>query len=98
MVTLIKRLTLDITADEHRRLKTMASFYGVTMKDFLLSKVIDYEKSEKRTRHDSKTKNGTLYLFRSARNKKRLLQSATRNGKGRKSFNSIKELKHALGI
>lgn len=98
MTTLIKRLTLDVTADEHRRLKTLASFYGVTMKDFLLASVIDGGESGQKFRKKTAPGDETSYLLQSAPNKKRLLESLKRRAKGRKTFGSVKELKHALGI
>jgi uncharacterized protein (DUF1778 family) len=94
MATLIKRLTLDMTADEHRRLKTIASFHGVTMKDFLLSNILPETKIFR-----EKTKvEETAYLLKSAANKKRLIAALGRSGNKNKSFSSLKELKHALGI
>jgi hypothetical protein len=97
MPTLIKRLTLDMTADEHRQIKTLASFYGVTMKDFLLSKAIDGA-GVKRPIKVAGVTDETVYLLRSARNKKRLLKSLKVSSGGRKKFGSINELKNALGI
>ncbi|MDO8594147.1 MAG: hypothetical protein Q7R93_01360 [bacterium] len=89
-----KRLTLDMSVQEHRRLKTLASFHGVTMKDFLLSKVLLQEKPRsRRSRTDE-----TAYLLKSPVNKRRLFESVRRTGKRNKSFGSLRELKHALGI
>jgi len=94
MPTLIKRLTLDITADEHRQLKTLASFHGVTMKDFLISNIFPDKKTLRKNRKTTETQ----YLLGSAANKKRLLEALKRNSTDRTSFGSVKELKHALGI
>ena len=33
------RLTLDITKEQHRQLKTISSFSGLSMKEFILSRV-----------------------------------------------------------
>lgn len=94
MNTAVKRLTLDMTPDEHRRLKTLAAFHGVTMRDFLLSNLFSDEKPARKS-----VKAGeTAYLLRSARNRKRLLESLARGGARRKAFRSVKELKHALGV
>jgi len=90
----MKRLTLDMSAQEHRRLKTLASFHGVTMKEFLLSNTLLQEKPRSRNGH----RDGTAYLLKSSANKWRLLTSVHRTAKRSKSFNSLKELKHALGI
>ena len=35
------RLSIDITADEHQRLKAIASLKGQSIKDFVLSKTLD---------------------------------------------------------
>lgn len=83
-----------MSAQEHRQLKTLASFHGITMKDFLLSKVLpvngSLSRSEKRTE--------TAYLLQSAANRKRLIQAVSRSRNKNKSFRSLRELKHALGI
>ncbi len=34
------RLTLDIPDDTHRKLKTLAAYFGMTMKDFLISRAL----------------------------------------------------------
>jgi len=34
------RLTLDIPDDMHRKLKTLAAYFGMTMKDFLISRAL----------------------------------------------------------
>lgn len=34
------RLTLDIPDDTHRKLKTLAAYLGMTMKDFLISRAL----------------------------------------------------------
>lgn len=35
------RLTLDIPDDTHRKLKTLAAYLGMTMKDFLISRALN---------------------------------------------------------
>ncbi|GEM_PF-6946156 len=83
-----------MTSDEHRRLKTMASFHGVTMKDFLLGNVLSEQKVPRKNSRTTET----VYLLKSPANKRRLLAALKRSGTHRKSFGSVKELKHALGI
>lgn len=34
------RLTLDIPDETHRKLKTLAAYFGMTMKDFLISRAL----------------------------------------------------------
>ncbi len=40
------RLTLDIPDDTHRKLKTLAAYFGMTMKDFLLSRAFNQPERE----------------------------------------------------
>lgn len=91
MATETKRLTLDISPQTHRRLKTLASYHGVTMKEFMLSRVLPEIGV-------SKANDETVYLLKNRKNRERLLISASRDRKDNKSFNSLKALKHALGI
>ncbi|RYD26310.1 MAG: DUF1778 domain-containing protein [Verrucomicrobiaceae bacterium] len=37
---LMARLTLEIPDDTHRRLKTLAAYFGMSMKDFLISRAL----------------------------------------------------------
>lgn len=35
------RLTLEIPDDTHRKLKTLAAYFGMSMKDFLITRALD---------------------------------------------------------
>lgn len=37
------RLTLDIPDDTHRKLKTLAAYFGMSMKDFLITRALPTE-------------------------------------------------------
>ena len=91
MTTATKRLTLDISPQTHRRLKTLASYGGITMKEFVLSRALPMIEA-------SYTADETAYLLKGQKNKGRLLSAVHRKGKGGRAFVSLKELKHALGI
>lgn len=61
----IARLSIDLLADDHKRLKTVASLMGMTMKDLVVVSVGDFmqhrlsqvsKKSVKKTKECSKSK------------------------------------------
>ncbi|MDP3996850.1 MAG: hypothetical protein Q8P86_04135 [bacterium] len=91
-----KRLTVDMTSEEHRRLKTLAAFHGVTMKDYLLTKALFDKKAHGKTKSAKRAE--TDYLLSNPANKKRLLNAVRRNRTGNRQFASLKDLKNALGI
>jgi ribosomal protein L4 len=50
------RISLDVTPEQHRQLKTLASFAGLSMREFILSRVfVTAAESVFQPRHDSKT-------------------------------------------
>ncbi len=85
----IKRLTIDLSKDEHFKLKVLASYEGLSMKDYLLSHALRESKASKNDE--------TAYLLKSKKNKERLVK-ALGSKKSSRSFDSIKDLKNALGI
>lgn len=90
MKTATKRLTIDLPVNEHFKLKVLASYEGLSMKDYLLSHVL----------HDrgiANKNNETDHLLKSKVNKARIMK-ALLSKKSARTFSSVKELKHALGI
>lgn len=78
------KVTLDMSAEEHRQLKTLAAFSGMTMKDFILSRALELDETE--------------YLLKSPANAARLAEAVKSPSAARVGFNSIEELRRALGI
>ncbi|MCR4334286.1 MAG: antitoxin [Patescibacteria group bacterium] len=83
-----KRLTIDLTKEEHLKLKLLASFEGVTMKSYLLSRSLHNQKSKK---------DETEYLLKSKKNRERIIKGLSSKVSGM-AFASIKDLKYALGV
>lgn len=84
------RLTIEIEPEQHRQIKTLATFSGMTIKEFILSKTIG---SQRETIGDA-----TDRLMGSAKNAGRLREAiATPNSENR-VFESVESLKDALGI
>ena len=88
-----KRLTIDLSNEEHFKLKVLASYEGLSMKDYLLSHTLRGNKeNEKKGKNDE-----THYLLKSENNRQRII-NALASKKPARTFHSLKELKHALGI
>lgn len=85
----MSRLTIDIDPDQHRQIKTLATFSGMTIKDFILNKTL----SQKRGITDE-----TEYLMGSESNAKRLRAALATPRKKHLVFKSLKDLENALGI
>ena len=90
------RVTLDITSEAHRQLKTLAAFSGMTMKDFILNRALGAETAETKTRGKPDGMDETEYLLSSPANAARL--DAALNSKKRVSFTSEEELRRAIGL
>ena len=85
------RVTLDIPAEEHRQIKTLAAFNGMTMKDFIVSRALG--KKEAVPLVDE-----TEYLLASPANAARLEATLKSDPADRMVFTSVEELRHALGV
>lgn len=83
MTTITKRLTIDLSEGDHKRLKLMSSIEGVSMKEFLLSRAFENKSEE------------TEYLLK-GENKARILKALS--SKKGKTFDSLKDIKNAIGI
>ncbi len=84
----MSRLSIEIDAEQHRQIKTLATFSGMSIKDFILSKVLP-PKEEADT---------TEQLLSHPENKKRLLEAVNQPAKDHLVFESIEDLKDALGV
>ena len=85
----MSRLTIEIEADQHRQIKTLATFAGMSIKEFILSRTLGTEEEEK---------DATDQLLSSPTNAKRLREAITTPVSKRRVFESMEELKEALGI
>jgi uncharacterized protein (DUF1778 family) len=92
LVKIIKmsRLTIEIEPEQHRQIKTMATFAGMTIKDFILAKTLGGDAGEE--------PDATDHLLSSPENAKRLLEAISTPRANYRSFESMEELRNALGI
>ncbi len=90
------RVTLDITSEAHRQLKTLAAFSGMTMKDFILNRALGSEAVIKSARGKPDGMDETEYLLSSPANAARL--EAAVHSEKRVSFATEEELRSAIGL
>ncbi len=82
----MSRLSIEIDPEQHRQIKTLATFAGLSIKDYILAKTLP-------TASDATGK-----LLGSARNAKRLREAVATPPSGHVVFESLKDLEDALGI
>jgi len=85
----MSRLSIEIDAEQHRQIKTLATFEGMSMKDYILSKLLSVKKEEQDT---------TKKLLSDPTNKARLMEALGTPAGDYVGFESIEELKDALKI
>ncbi len=86
----MNRLTIEIAPEQHRQIKTLATFSGMTIKDFILSKTLGTNREA--------VGDTTDHLMGSARNAARLRESISAPASEHRVFESVEDLKDALGI
>ena len=84
------RLTLDLDTDVHQKIKTLAACHGQTVKAFILSK-IGLEEPDA-------VQDPTAYLFSTLANAAHLENALNGKPENRLKFDSIEDVKRALGI
>lgn len=89
----MNRLTIEIEPDQHRQIKTLATFAGMTMKEFILAKTLGSAEVSKVVAGDTTSK-----LLSSQRNAKRLKKAIASPTPKHLVFNSVEDVKNALGI
>jgi hypothetical protein len=103
----MNRLTIEIEPEQHRQIKTLATFAGMTIKDFVLAKTLNISKSPHRSGQEKEKKkekeevigeDTTAQLLASPANADRLRQAITSATPKHLVFESLKDVKHALGI
>lgn len=85
----MSRLSIEIDPEQHRQIKTLASFSGMTIKEFILSKTLESSEPEMDT---------TEKLLSSPKNRKRLMDAMNEPKSNHIVFESVEELERALGI
>ncbi len=86
----MSRLTIELQPEQHRQIKTLATFAGMSIKDFILAKTLH---SFSNAQGDS-----TDQLLASPKNAARLKEALATPASEHVVFASIEELNHALGI
>jgi hypothetical protein len=84
------RLTIEIEPEQHRQIKTLATFSGMTIKEYILTKILG---PQQKTGSDANAE-----LTKSAANSRRLRKAVAAPKSKHVTFTSMKELKDALGI
>ena len=85
----MSRLSIEIDPEQHRQIKTLATFEGLSIKEFILRKTL-YSKSQE--------KDATEHLLSSPENAKRLSEALDTPQSEHVIFESLEDLENALGI
>lgn len=85
----MSRLSIEIDPIQHRQIKTLATFSGLSIKEYILQKTLNSNVQE----HDT-----TRKLLSSRKNAQRLRDALQTSTSKHHVFKSIKELQNALGI
>ena len=81
----MSRLSIEIEPDQHRQIKTLATFAGMSIKEFILTKTLS-------------PKDTTDRLLADPKNAKRLRDALVEEQKEEFVFETVDDLKDALGI
>lgn len=85
----MSRLSIEIEQDQHRQIKTLATFAGMSIKDYILQKTLAPE---------VKAQDTTDQLLASPQNARRLREALTTPQSEHVVFESLQDVKNALGI
>ena len=85
----MSRLSIEIDAEQHRQIKTLATFAGLSIKEFILRKTL----FERVTEEDATEK-----LLSTPNNARRLKEAVDTPATEHQVFESLKDLEDALGI
>lgn len=89
----MNRLTIEIEPEQHRQIKTLATFAGMTIKEFILSRTLTPSSAQPQEPADTTTR-----LLGSPRNAKRLREAISAKTPKHLIFETTEDLKRALGI
>ena len=84
------RLTIEIDPEQHRQIKTLATLCGKTIKEFILTRTMGPQREV--------AGDATDRLMGSAKNAARLRDALAAPDSEQRVFESVQELKDALGI
>lgn len=87
----MSRLSIEIDPEQHRQIKTLATFEGMSIKEFILSRTLSAGQPMEET-------NTTEKLLSPPKNRERLLSAIKTPREEHIAFETIEELKDALGI
>lgn len=85
----MSRLSIEIDSDQHRQIKTLATFAGLSIKDYIIQKTLPSKIEEVDT---------TEHLLSSPANAKRLRDALETPRSDYRVFETMKDLEDALGI
>ncbi len=85
----MSRLSIEIDPDQHRQIKTLATFAGMSLKDYILARTLPTKSVES---------DSTEKLLSSPKNAKRLRASVNTPASQHVVFESLTDLKNALGV
>jgi len=83
----MSRLTIEIAPEQHRMIKTLATFSGLSIKDFILERTLAKPLADT-----------TAQLLSSKKNSRRLRAGISSPRTSHHKFQSAEELRNALGI
>ena len=86
----MSRLSIEIEPEQHRKIKTLATFEGLSIKEFILRKTLQIRPSEE--------SEATEDLLSSPKNAKRLKDALNTPVSEHVIFESLEDLEDALGI
>ena len=86
----MSRLSIEIDPDQHRQIKTLATFEGMTIKEFILSRTLSKKSVEE--------SGATEQLLSSPKNRERLLEAIAAPRRENRVFETVEDLENALGI
>ncbi|MEI6713625.1 MAG: hypothetical protein WCO60_07725 [Verrucomicrobiota bacterium] len=86
----MSRLTIEIDPEQHRKIKTLATFAGMSIKDYILARTLT---PQTRAAEDT-----TSQLLGSPSNAARLRAALETPASEHVVFESLEDLNHALGI
>jgi uncharacterized protein (DUF1778 family) len=85
----MRRLSIEIDQEQHRQIKTLATFAGLSIKDYILQKTLPSK---------GNTLDATDHLLSSPQNAQRLRDALNTPQSENLVFESLKDLENALGI